>query len=238
RNQLRDALSPTHLERLAAEVGQDHLHLAAIIVVDGTRRVEAGDAMLEREAGARADLDFVALGNRDRKSGRNRMALAGSERKIFRGDHVQSGGPVGRVGRRRQTFAVLQPLQLDVDHFGFLRADLRPAFLAGPFAARSSIRRTASSRVTPSGLAPFGSVALVAPSVTYGPYLPAITFISPPFAGCLPSTAIGSREADWRRPPPEAASASFDTAVFMPVSNTSAVELSFAYLPSCARYGP
>ncbi len=32
--------------------------------------------------------------------------------------------------------------------------------------------------------------------------------------------------------------ASFTTAAFMPVSNTSAVELSLAYLPLWARYGP
>ena len=37
------------------------------------------------------------------------------------------------------------------------------------------------------------------------------------------------------RPPPAAASASFTTAAFMPVSNTSAVDCSRAYLPAWAR---
>src|SRR5690606_15280279 len=44
-----------------------------------------------------------------------------------------------------------------------------PFFFAGPFAARASISATACSAVTSSGLRSLGNVALVAPSVTYGP---------------------------------------------------------------------
>ena len=129
RHQLRDPLAAADLERLAAEVGEDHLHLAAIIVVDRSRRVEAGDAVLERKARARTHLDFIALGNGDREAGRDRVALAGSKRHVLGGDDIEPGGAVGRVGWRRQTFAVRQPLQLDIDHFAFFRAGLRPPFL-------------------------------------------------------------------------------------------------------------
>ena len=53
RHELRDALAPTDLERLAAEIGEDNLHFATIIVIDRARRVEAGDAVLQRKSGAR-----------------------------------------------------------------------------------------------------------------------------------------------------------------------------------------
>src|SRR3546814_3870395 len=53
RDELRDPLTAPHFERLATQIGQDHLHLAAIIGVDRARRVEASDAMLQRKAGAR-----------------------------------------------------------------------------------------------------------------------------------------------------------------------------------------
>ena len=49
-HQLRDALAAADLEGFAAEIGEDHLHLAAIVAVDRAGRVETGDAMLERES--------------------------------------------------------------------------------------------------------------------------------------------------------------------------------------------
>ena len=49
--------------------------------------------------------------------------------------------------------------------------------------------------------------------------------------------ATGSAAARAGRPP-AAACANATTAAFIPVSNTSAVLRSFAYLPLCAKYGP
>ena len=71
-------------ESLLAEVGEDHLHFPAIVAVDGARRVEAGDAVLEREARARADLHLVAGRDLDREAGRNGHPLAGLQRQVLR----------------------------------------------------------------------------------------------------------------------------------------------------------
>ena len=79
RHELRNSLAPTHLERLAAEIGEDDLHLATIIVIDRAGRVEAGDAVLQRKSRARTHLDLVSFRNRDREAGRDRVALARSK---------------------------------------------------------------------------------------------------------------------------------------------------------------
>src|SRR5262245_51722226 len=65
-DQLRDAIAARDAERLGTVIDQDHLHLAAIVGVDCAGRVQYGDTVLEREARARADLAFVALGDRER----------------------------------------------------------------------------------------------------------------------------------------------------------------------------
>src|SRR5690606_12297626 len=52
---------------------------------------------------------------------------------------------------------------------GFLAGALRPFLTGGPFAARASISAIACSAVTSSGFISRGIVALVVPSVTYGP---------------------------------------------------------------------
>jgi hypothetical protein len=49
RDQLRDPLPAPHLERLLPQIGEDHLHFAAIVAVDRAGRVEAGDAVLQRQ---------------------------------------------------------------------------------------------------------------------------------------------------------------------------------------------
>ena len=161
---LRDALSAFDDERLLPEIDQDHFHFAAVIAVDRARSVGHADAVLEREARAWTDLHLITLGNRDREAGRNRVALSWRERDVLGGNDVKPRRMFGRSRGQRKPLAMRQALKLDVDHFD-LRPALRP-FFAGPLAARSSIRRTASSSVTASGIAPLGNVALVEPSVT------------------------------------------------------------------------
>ena len=86
------------------------------------------------------------------------VPLAGRKDEVLRSNDVETGGVLGRADRKRQALAVGQALEVDLDHFAFFRAVLRPFFAGGPFAARSSIRRTASSSVTASGCAPLDSV--------------------------------------------------------------------------------
>src|SRR3546814_3654311 len=58
-------------EGFLAKVDQDDLHFAAIVAVDRSRRVEASDAVPDRQAGARPDLDLVAA--RDLRSEERRV---------------------------------------------------------------------------------------------------------------------------------------------------------------------
>ena len=60
-NHLGDAHAAFDHEILLAQIGEDDFDLAAIIAIHRSRRVEAGDAVLDGKAGARADLRFKAL---------------------------------------------------------------------------------------------------------------------------------------------------------------------------------
>ena len=122
-------------------------------------------------------------------------------------------------------------------YFFFRPLAPRVLLLAGPFAALASISATASSSVTAFGSALFGkrrmgrAVADVG-AVAAGHHLDLLArFRDAPRA---PRSVRASRRV---RPWPRAASASLTTAAFMPVSNTSAVEPSRAYLPSCSEIG-
>ena len=54
------------------EIDQDDLDLAAIVGIDRAGRIEHGDAVPQREPGARPDLAFGAGRQRDRDAGRDR----------------------------------------------------------------------------------------------------------------------------------------------------------------------
>ena len=81
-HQLGDPLSPPHLERLRAEIGEDDLHFAAIIMIDRARCVQTSNPVLERKARARAHLDLIARRYRDGETGRNRPTITRSQRQF------------------------------------------------------------------------------------------------------------------------------------------------------------
>src|SRR3546814_13493238 len=97
------------LETLVAEIGEDDLHFAAIVAVDRPRRVEAGDAMLQREARARAHLHLVTRRNRHREARRDRVARAGAERQRLGRDDVHPRRTVRRIGGEGQAAPLRQP---------------------------------------------------------------------------------------------------------------------------------
>ncbi len=163
-NELRDPIAAPHFERLRAKVSEDHHHLAAIVAVDRSRCVEAGDAMLEREAGTGPHLHFIAMRDCQGEAGGDGVPLARRQGDVLGRHDIQPGCMVARPHRQRQTFAVSQALKFDLDHaLRFLRAGF---FFDGPLAALASISATASSRVTALGSAVLGRVAWVAPSLT------------------------------------------------------------------------
>ena len=99
-----------------AVVDHDDLEFAAIVGVDGAGRIGDGDAVLEREARAGADLDFIAFGDGDAQAGGDRVALAGGEVEILGRDDVHAGGVGGGVGGQGQAFPVGEASNLDADH--------------------------------------------------------------------------------------------------------------------------
>src|SRR5262245_54508551 len=100
-DQLRDALAAADDERLAAEIDQDDADLAAVVGIDGARRVEHGDARLQREAGAWPHLRFESAGQRYGDSRRYQLALARRQDAVA-GDscqQIEARAVRGRVGR-------------------------------------------------------------------------------------------------------------------------------------------
>src|ERR1700747_2524814 len=63
---LRNALAAADGKGGAAVIDQEHRDLAAIIGIDGSRRVQNGDAMFGRKARARSYLRLEPLRQRDR----------------------------------------------------------------------------------------------------------------------------------------------------------------------------
>ena len=111
-HQLRHAIAPRDGEVLRPVVDQDDLELAAIVAVDRARRIGHGNAMLESETRAGADLYLVACGDRDGQAGRDRVSLSGGDGHILCGEHIHPRGAVGCIGGQCQPFAVWQPLEL------------------------------------------------------------------------------------------------------------------------------
>src|SRR5579859_3238208 len=111
-HQLADAFAPADDEVLFAVVDQDNLHLAPVVGVDGARRVEAGDPVLERQARAWPHLAFEAGREREgetRRHGEPR-ARAQRQRLVLRhgGAQVHAGRLGGLVGGQRQVRAMRQ----------------------------------------------------------------------------------------------------------------------------------
>src|ERR1051326_8012016 len=55
-DELGDALPARDRERILAEIGEQHLHLAAVVAVDGAGAVEHGDPVTKRQSRAWAHL--------------------------------------------------------------------------------------------------------------------------------------------------------------------------------------
>src|SRR5680860_764603 len=109
---LGDAVAAPDREALIAEIDQEHFHLAAIVGIDGAGAVQHGDAMLEREARARAHLRLVAVRQFEDEAGRHQHAVAGikGERAVLGhgSDQVEARRMRRLIGGQRQAFAVRQ----------------------------------------------------------------------------------------------------------------------------------
>src|SRR6185437_8979445 len=166
-HQLGDAVAAADGEILLAQVDQDHLHLPAIVGVDGAGRVQAGDAGAQSKARAGPHLRFEAGGQGHGEAGGHRVTAAGPEdhRLVLRhgGAQVHARGVRGLVGRQRQPLAVRQPHDPDLDAHASspaMRSARRRA--TSPFDAFGQGSTPCESTSSTS----FSSPPMIAPSLT------------------------------------------------------------------------
>src|SRR5436190_2355542 len=107
-------------ERLLAQIDQDHADFAAIVGVDGARRVGHGDAVLGGQPRAGPDLGLEAQRQGDRDAGRHDPPLQRLELDVGldRGQQVGAGRRRGGVVRQLQVATVRQADDLDLDGLG------------------------------------------------------------------------------------------------------------------------
>ena len=100
---LGDAHAAFDGERVVAEIDQGDVNFAAVVAVDGSRGVDHGDAVFGGQAAARADLGFVALGDRHGEAAGDQLNVAGFEFDVglYGGGDVKSGRMFGHaLGKR------------------------------------------------------------------------------------------------------------------------------------------
>ncbi len=95
-DQLCNSHAAGDAERLLAQIDQDHAHFAAIVGVDGARRVGHGDAVLGGQPGTRADLGLEA-----RPAGQSKCRSARSAAPAAPARCPGRWRPAGRRRRRR-----------------------------------------------------------------------------------------------------------------------------------------
>ena len=95
-NELRDPRPTAHRERLAAQIRQHDLNLAAVVGIDRAGRIEHSDTVTRRKTGARSHLTFVTLRQRDRYSGWYERASPrrDHDRRLgrYRREKIEAGG--------------------------------------------------------------------------------------------------------------------------------------------------
>src|SRR5208283_1878619 len=144
-DELGDPRAPDNLERLIAEIDQQHADFAAIIGIDRSRRVEDGDAVIAREPRPRPHLGFVILRNIECDAGWNQISAARFEHD-FRavrqgGEEIDPSRSWCLIGGQGQAFAMRQAFHSDSDSRRARVHRLVPPSMAASFATR----RTATS---------------------------------------------------------------------------------------------
>src|SRR5262245_7326874 len=149
-HQLSDALTSSDRAGHRTKVGEQHLHLAAIVAIDCARTIEHGEAVPERQPGARPHLRLKPRRQFQDEAGGDEGACAGSkpERATLgdRGEQIHTGRAIALITRQIETLRVGQP------HHAHQRS--RPGGLGGHVsavcsashcAARATSRRATSA---------------------------------------------------------------------------------------------
>jgi hypothetical protein len=120
-DQLRNPHASLDSKRLVTVVYEDDLDFSAIVGVDGTGRIEHGDAMSHGEARARPHLALGATRqcNADPRWDQSTRAGRDDNRRIEGngGKEIESGRELALVGGERQIGGMGEPHQADVDRF-------------------------------------------------------------------------------------------------------------------------
>jgi len=119
-DELGDAVSGLDDEGRAAEVQENDFDLAAIGGVDGARGIGDGDGVLIGEAGAWADLSFVAGGEFDGEACCDGVGLSREDGDVLDAAEVHTGVFFGAVGVDGE-FCVRMD-SLDFDSHGTLQS--------------------------------------------------------------------------------------------------------------------
>src|SRR5205823_5088451 len=104
------------------EVGEDDLHLASVVCVDGARRVQHGDTVPESEPRARSHLPFEPRwnGKRPSRAYEGTLARRDTNRLAHGGGQVQAGRAVCLIDWNRNVAAARWRSQ-NLDRRGFGR---------------------------------------------------------------------------------------------------------------------
>src|SRR3974377_1452972 len=111
-HELGDAIAAADGEWFRPEIDEQHLDLAAIVRVNGAGAIQERGAGFQRQAGARAKLRFEPWWQFEREAGGNERA--GAWRKLDScafgetSDHIEPGGMLGVISRKRQPLAMDQ----------------------------------------------------------------------------------------------------------------------------------
>ena len=107
-DKLRNAIAARDPKRLGSQVDDYHLHLAAIVRIDGARGVRYADAMLRRQAAAGPHLHFEAGGYGKHQSRRHKRNGAGRDQDGLHdsGTDIHAGRPRSSVGGEGESLGV------------------------------------------------------------------------------------------------------------------------------------
>ena len=103
-HELGDAVAATDAGWLASQVGEQDLHLAAVVRIDGAGRVEEGETLTERQAAPWTNLPLEAGGDGEGDAGRHQLTPPGGEDDVGSdgGEQIHPCRPGGHVTRQRE----------------------------------------------------------------------------------------------------------------------------------------
>src|SRR5258706_858779 len=213
-HELRDLHPARDGESFRTMVDQDGRHLAAIIGIDGSGRVQHRHPMAERQSRSWPHLSFEPFGKRQRDARRHRRIAAGLERdlRLHGREEIQARGACCGISRQRQVLGVRHALNGDFHaaarpNDAAMRSTSRRAtsvlVSSGQASAPLAVKRCTRLWSLPMTLTPCALVATSLARIQSHPlasrFMPALAMTSF-VSAAKPMTSLGRSEA-WRERP-------------------------------------